>query len=586
MPLRHGMRLLRRFWPFLRPERSKIAIIALMMLLSIPAAAVPPFLIKYIFDVLLPGQDIGGLAKIGVLIVGLFLFSRLMSYIKAIIAISMVSRINFRVMRAILDHLLRLPLQFHDDTETGQLMSRARDDAAALRSLMPDCMLEGVANALKAVLFFVLLFFVDSQFSLWGLALVCLVFGALLAILPQVRRRSELARERDARSAASLHEALMGIFAIRTSAREGSERIRFSRFLKDGIRAAVRRDVFIVTSQTAIGVFQTLGVYAILAAGIYRIIEGTVTIGVLLAFFLFLSGLVTSAGAAFALLPSIQVSLVSLERIFKVLNVQPEPSIPAASFHGQTLCGEIEFVDVSLTYGDGNEAIRSIDLKIGPGEVLALVGRSGSGKSTLAHAIPRLYELNSGQLLIDGKPVESYPLAWLRSQIGIVPQEVTLFNRTIYENIAYANPFHREEKVYEAARAANVDVFAQRLPQGYATIVGERGVHLSGGERQRIGIAREILSDPSILILDEVTANLDAESEAYIREAMERIMKERTCIVIAHRLSMAQSADRIVVLDEGKIVEDGTHDELLSRGGIYELLYRLQFSGVFKEDRS
>ncbi|MEW6744980.1 MAG: ABC transporter ATP-binding protein [Planctomycetota bacterium] len=576
IPWSQGLTLLRRFWPTLRPQNRLAAAIGLLLLLAIPSGVVSPFLVKRLFDDALPAHDLRALITYGLLIAAFTVLSATLNYFEAILTIRLRNRVRFRITSELFEHLLRLPLRFTQRTETGYLMSRLRDDVAALDSLMTDTLVVAVIDLLRAVLFCSLLLYLDTGLALSGLVLVGVIFAGVAAVAPALRRRSAAAREADALSSAGLHEALTGLYTVRTTAQEPHERRRFGLTVMKALRAAARRDVLGTMTDSAIGLAGVLGAYVIVAVGAYRIMTGQSTVGSLFAFFIFLSHLTGAAGSVLGLVPRVQKGLASLQRIFELLDE------PAETHRGDTaglparLRGEVQIENLSFSYDSQNWALQDVTLHVHPGEVLALVGRSGAGKSTLVHLLPRLYPVERGRILIDGRPLEACPLRWLRRQIGVVPQDIFLFDRTIRENIVYACPEASEAALEHAARSAHASEFIARLPMGYDTIVGERGVRLSGGEKQRLAIAREILRDPAILILDEATSNLDAESEQLIRDALQHLMRGRTCFVIAHRLSTVRGASRIVVLDGGHIVEEGTHAELLERGGLYRELHDRQ----------
>ena len=543
-----------------------------------PSGVAVPFLVQYLFDEVLPGGDGRLLLWVAVAMVGLTLFSGVVGYVQSLISIALQSRVRFRVTRDLFAHVLRLPVKYFDHTETGYLMSRVRDDVAALNSLMLDEVVTIAFQLAKVCLFLTLLVVIDPVLAFGGATLVALLLGVVLIVSPALRRRSERARESDARSSAALHEALTGIRSVRIAAQERQERTRFLATAKNATRQGVRRDVLGAFTASSFALMGVLGVYVIVAIGAYRIAAGTSTYGNLLAFFMFLMQLALSSGHVLGFVPAMQRSLASLDRIFRFLEEPPEHESSSKFLPTTPPRGAIEFQGVSVRYRDeGGPALADLDLVVRPGEVLALVGRSGAGKSTLVHLLPRLYDPVAGQILLDGRALADYPLRWLRSHIGVVPQDVFLFNRSVRENISYATPGATEEDIRQAAMSAHAHDFIGRLPSGYDTIVGERGVRFSGGEKQRLAIAREILRDPPILILDEATSSLDAESDALVQAAIRKLLAGRTCLVIAHRLATIQDADRIAVLGEGRLVALGTHADLLTEGGIYRELYKLQF---------
>ncbi len=573
----NALALFRRLWPQLRPELRPALWAAGAALLAVPASVASPFLTRSLFDDVLPQGDARGILVIGGAMIGFTLVGGLLSYFQERIAIGIRARVRQRLTRGVFSHLLRLPLRYFHGSETGYLMSRVRDDVNGLDSLMIDELMGAGVDVLRAAVFLSLLFFVDVGLALSGATLLAIILGLVFAVSPALRRRSEVARETDAKSSAALHESIAGLATVRTGAQEASERRRFLRSVRTALRAMVRRDVLGAVTGTVFSLVANLGLYVILAVGAYRIAFGSSSIGSLMAFLMFLMQLMGAAGSVFGLVPALQQSLAALQRLFRLLDEEPEEDSTERP-PGEEPQGAFEFRNVSFRYEDDGEwALRGVTLSAAPGELIALVGRSGAGKTTLVHLLPRLYDPTEGVITLDGRSLREIPLDWLRRRIGVVPQDIFLFDRTVRENLLYAVPHASEARLMEAVRGAHAWDFIERLPKGLETRLGERGVRLSGGEKQRLAIARELLRDPPVLILDEATANLDAESEALVREAMEQLRQGRTCFAIAHRLSTVRAADRILVLDRGAIVESGTHDELLARGGLYRELHDLQF---------
>ena len=571
--------LFRRFWPFMRPERRLGVLVGLLVVLATPAAVVGPLLIREIFDTALPAGDQRGFLTLGAAILGLTTLAYGLRLFSGLLVVRLQSRVRHRVTRRLYNHVLRLPLRYFHGTETGYIMARIRDDVQALNAIMIDNLVNAFVDALRAVLFFSLLLTVDVGLAVSGLAVLLVVFGGVLSVSRPLRRRSEQARESDAESSSALHQSVTGIYTVRTGAQERGEGLRFGRFLKDAIRASVKRDLLHVYVSHLVSLAVSLGVYVIVIVGAFRILTGKSSFGSLMAFSMYLISLSGAIGSLMSLNVALQHALASLQRIFGILDEVPEQSATGTEtvLLRQPLKGQVSFDRVSFEYSPQAPALSEVSFSVEPGQVVALVGRSGAGKSTLANLLPRLFDPTSGELRIDGLLANQYPLGWLRKQIGVVPQDIFLFNRTIQENIAFARPDSSDDQIVQAARAAHAHEFVEQLDQGYATLVGERGVKLSGGQKQRIAIAREILRNPAILILDEATSSLDTESEVLIREAVERLKQHRTCFVIAHRLSTVLNADQILVLEQGRIVEQGRHDELMARAGLYRKLYDTQF---------
>lgn len=579
LALAMGWPLFRRFRAYLRPERRLAVAIGALLAVIVPAGILSPLLVRRLFDEAIPAKDLPLLLRLGAVVIGLTLFSQAIGFVEGLLAIRLQNRVRYRVARDLFEEVLRLPLAFLRRTETGYLMSRVRDDVESLGALMTDRLLQAAIDVVRAVLFFGLLLWIDFALALSGLVLVSLITGGVMLMSGRLRRKAEAMREADARSSAALQEALAGAATVKTAGREPAETRRFTATVRRAIRAAVGHETLGLATGSALGLVGSLGLYVIVCVGAYRIFSGLSTYGTLMAFFIYLTQLVTAASSVLSLNPAIQKALASLERIFALMDERKEPR---GAGEMPRLRGEVEYERVSFEYEAGRPVLRDVTFRARPGEVVALVGRSGAGKSTLVALLSRLYDPTSGAIRVDGRPIGEYPLRSLRSQIGVVPQDVFLFNRTIRENIAFARPDATEDEIRAAARAAHAAEFVEKLPLGYETLVGERGVRLSGGEKQRLAIAREVLRDPPILVLDEATSSLDSESESLVRDAIDRLKRERTSFVIAHRLSTVVSADAILVLEDGRVVESGRHAELLERGGRYRDLYETQFRSALR----
>jgi len=440
IPWRTGFSLLKRFWPFLRPENRLATGMAVLALLAIPSGVISPFLVRMIFDEAIPSHDTRTLINYGLLIAGFTLFTTFVDYIKTLLTIKMHNRVSYRVLRALFAHILRLPLRKVNRTQTGYLMSRVRDDVLALDSLMTDTFVNAGIDFLRAVLFCSLLLFIDAGLAFSGLVLIALILACVMIVSPALRKRSAVVREADARSSASLHEALSGLQTVRTAGREPHEPRRFGLAAKTALRALARRDVLGAITDSTIGLAAGLGGYVIVAVGAYRIMTGQSTVGNLFAFFIFLTQLMGAFASVLALAPNLQKGLASLQRIFDLLDEPEEKESVRMIALPSRLRGEVCFDEVSFSYDGVNQALEDVSLLVRPVEVIALVGRRGAGKSTLVQLLPRLYEIVQARLLMDGVPLRDYPLRWLRRQIGVVPQDVFLFDRSIGENIAYAAP--------------------------------------------------------------------------------------------------------------------------------------------------
>jgi ABC-type multidrug transport system fused ATPase/permease subunit len=568
--------LVKRFWPFMQPYKRLAIAAAVLMFLSTPVTVATPLLIKHVIDQVVPGNDRQQLLWIGAALMGLTVLGQALGYWQALLNQRFHVLVLYNLRRRLYAHLLHLPIAFHTQHDTGYVMSRQRDDLRNLSGIMADTFLRAAINLVRALVFIGLLFYLDAGLAATGLALTLVFFGANLLFSGPLRKRNLAVQEAEAQTSTALHEGVIGIRLIKATAREKFELRKYVRALSAHARAVIRRDILEIFSDELIGFAATMGVYGIVLVGAYRIMAGDTTFGGLFAFFMYLSSLFGATGALLRLNSSLQRALGSLQRIYEVLDTPPEPMVRRAGARISPPC-EIQFENVGFNYIPEIAVLHEVSAKIRAGAQVALVGPSGAGKTTFAHLVPRFYEPTTGRILLNGVELKSIQLSQLRRLIGIVPQDVFLFDHTIRENIAYGNHVADPEMVERAAHAANAHDFIAELPQRYDSKIGERGIRLSAGQKQRLAIAREILRNPPILILDEATSSLDSASEALIQEAIQRFKKNRTSIIIAHRLSTVMEADWILVFDKGRIVEQGRHEQLLAQGGLYAFLFETQF---------
>jgi len=573
--------LLKRFWPYMRPYRRMIIAIGALMALGLPANVIPPLLVKRLVDGVMPSGNFDMLFYIGAALIGLVILSQVIGYFQSLLSRKFHLLVIYRLRRDLFAHLLRLPVGYYVNQDTGYMMSRQRDDLRNLGGMMADSFLGALLNVIRAVVFISMLFFLDAVLALSGLLLVVGFFGTNLLFSRPLRKRNEAVQEAEARTSTALHEGIIGANLIKATVREKAEGRRYMRALTDYVRVVMRRDVLELFSDELIGLAALVGGYGIILIGAYRIMGGSSTFGNLFAFFMYLTNLFAATGALMRLNTTLQRAMASLERIYEIFDTPAEPLVVTPKVRLLPRC-EIVFERVSFSYIPGKPVLHDISARIPAGAQVALVGPSGAGKTTFAHLVPRFYQPDSGRILLNGMDIASMGLYELRRQIGIVPQDVFLFDRTIRENVAYANHIADSALIEAATRAANAHDFILELPNGYDTKIGERGVRLSGGQKQRLALAREILRNPPILILDEATSSLDSASEALIQEAIKRFKVNRTAIIIAHRLSTVIEADLILVFEHGRIIEQGTHEKLLADGGFYAFLFETQFKRGLK----
>jgi ATP-binding cassette, subfamily B, bacterial MsbA len=485
------------------------------------------------------------------------------------------NRVITDIRQELFGKLIRLPVSYHDVNTSGRLVSRVVSDvtlmANAVAGVLKDIFQHGLTFlAMMGVIFY-------QNWRLAGLSVIVIPLAIVTMVRMGKRLRTLAAsgQERMGDMASTLQESLSGIRMVKAYGREETEGERFQQSNRSFLSTTMKAIQVSSLGSSHMEVIGVLGVAAIIWYGGFLVINGSMTPG---AFFSFLTAMFMAYTPIRKLSGSnnqLQQSLAAAERVFSVLDLKTEQDAERGQLELPRIAEWVTFEDVTFHY-----ALNDINLTIRAGEMVALVGSSGSGKTTLVNLIPRFYEPTAGRILIDGVDIQSYTLRSLRSQIGMVSQDVVLFDDSIRNNIAFGREDATDEEIIRAARLAYAHEFVDRLPQGYQTVVGEKGVKLSGGERQRLAIARAILRDPPLLILDEATSALDTESERVVQLALANLMKNRTTIVIAHRLSTIQQADRIMVLARGSIIEVGTHDELLRRGGQYQRLHAMQFQDV------
>lgn len=477
--------------------------------------------------------------------------------------------------------MVRLPVSYHDFNSSGRLVSRVISDVTLMANAIAGVLKDIFQQGLTFLVMLGVIFY--QNWKLGGLSLIVIPLAAVTMIRmgKKLRALGKSGQEQMGDMASTLQETLSGIRMVKAYGREVAEAQRFKESNKAFLSTTMKAIQVSSLGSSHIEVIGVVGVALIIWYGGSLVISGDMTPG---AFFSFLAAMFMVFTPLRRLSGSnntIQQALAAAERVFSVIDLQTEQQTDRGQLEMPPIARSVVYQDVTFLYeGQTVPALSDVDLVIQAGQMVAVVGSSGSGKTTLANLLPRFYAPTAGSVLIDGVDIQSYTLASLRAQIGIVSQEVVLFDDSVFNNIAFGRQHATEADIVRAAKLAYAHEFIERLPQGYATMVGEKGIKLSGGERQRLAIARAILRDPPLLILDEATSALDTESERVVQLALSNLMAHRTTLVIAHRLSTVQRADRIVVLDRGAIVETGTHDELLLRGGQYKRLHSLQFQDV------
>ncbi|WP_339096548.1 ABC transporter ATP-binding protein [Deinococcus sp. VB343] len=580
-------RQLARLLVYARPYRTLFVLGVLATLLSSGLGLVFPRLFGTLIDasfLKVGSSDTAQLDRTVLMLLGIFAlsacFGAAQTYLLSRVGASVVADLR----RSLFSHLLTLSPRFFGDHKTGDLTSRLTSDVGTVQTVTSTALAQLFSQAVTLIGSVALLVITSARLSLLTLAVIPLVIGTAFTIGGRIRKVSREVQDAVARANADADEAISGVRVVQSFTAEALERGRYDVGVRAAFQAALKRAGLQAVMSGSM-TFLTFGALAlVLWYGGRQVMAGAMTPGNLVTFLFYAVQVGGTVAGLTGVFNQFQEALGASSRIFELLDEKSDlPESPAPRPLAQAR-GEVDFVDVAFDYG-GSAVFSGLNFHVPAGQVVALVGPSGAGKTSLVNLIPRFWDVSGGQIRLDGVDVRDYRLSDLRRQIGLVPQETLLFSGTIRENILYGRPDASAQEVEAAARAANAHGFISEFEKGYDTVVGERGVKLSGGQRQRIAIARAVLKNPRILILDEATSALDNESEALVQTALEHLMTGRTSFVIAHRLSTVRHADRILVLDRGQTVEDGTHAELYAASGLYRELYDLQFRAQEGEDQ-
>ena len=562
--------LILRFLKFLKPYWFKGFLAFFFMLIGVGLQLPMPFLTKYLIDRVLVMKSFRVLNIIGFVLIGVVLLRAISIFIERYLLATFRGRVLFDLRMRLFNHTERLRLAFFHKNETGYLMSRLSDDVNAVQGLLANTLVSFVQNCLVFIAGIGATIYLHPRLAFISFSILPFYALSIYGFNRRIREMSWEVREAFAKVNKDLQELLSGITIIKAFTGEIYGSLRLIRSVKEGIRKSVRLDILSTLFSIISVLISSAGPIVLIWYGCGEIMRGNLTIGGLMAFNSFLRYLFGPTQTLMNLNLSIQRSLASVKRIFEILDEDMEPYEEGKEVR---LKGGIEFEEVKFSYGR-EEVLQGVSFRIDPGETVGIVGRTGIGKSTIGLLIMRYYEPEKGRIKLDGMDIREINIRSLRENIGYVSQDVFLFSDSIRENIRFGRRDASDKEIEEAARLAGADEFIKRLPEGYDTKIGERGVKLSGGQRQRIALARAILKDAPILILDEATSSLDRQTEREVVKSVEKISRGKTVIIIAHRLSSIRHADKILVLDSGKVVCEGRHRKLLRDCRVYERIYR------------
>lgn len=571
------MTLYLRILSYIKPYMHRLIFAMFCTIMAAAGNLYIPWIIKDMIDEVLADKNGTMLNWIAASIIAIFVVRGLFWYGQNYLMSYVGQSVIIDIRAAVFKKLQRLSVSFYDKNKTGTIMSYVTNDVNALQSAMVENTIEMITEGFILIGSVVAMIYLDWRLTLFTVCTFPVVLWFMEFFGKKIRKTGGRIQECTADITSVLQESVASARVIKSFVREDYEVDRFDVENRANFRANMKNAQLMATLTPVVELVAAIGVTMIIWYGGNNVINGTITAGSLVAFLTYAVNISNPIKRLTRVIGNIQKALAAAQRVFMIIDMPEEIAESRDAKQLPEVSGKVEFQNVSFAYDDKGNVITDLSFSVKPGEVIAIVGPSGAGKSTIANLLPRFYDVNKGDIKIDGHSVREVTLDSLREQVGIVPQETMLFNGSVYNNILYGRLDATKEEIEAAAKAANAYDFIMQLTDGYETKLGDRGVNLSGGQRQRIAIARAILKNPRILILDEATSALDTESERVVQEALDRLMVGRTSFVIAHRLSTVKNADKILVLEKGNLVESGTHDELLALDGLYAHLYKIQY---------
>lgn len=571
------MTLYLRILSYIKPYMHRLIFAMFCTIMAAAGNLYIPWIIKDMIDEVLADKNGTMLNWIAASIIAIFVVRGLFWYGQNYLMSYVGQSVIIDIRAAVFKKLQRLSVSFYDKNKTGTIMSYVTNDVNALQSAMVESTIEMITEGFILIGSVVAMIYLDWRLTLFTVCTFPVVLWFMEFFGKKIRKTGGRIQECTADITSVLQESVASARVIKSFVREDYEVDRFDVENRANFRANMKNAQLMATLTPVVELVAAIGVTMIIWYGGNNVINGTITAGSLVAFLTYAVNISNPIKRLTRVIGNIQKALAAAQRVFMIIDMPEEIAESRDAKQLPEVSGKVEFQNVSFAYDDKGNVITDLSFSVKPGEVIAIVGPSGAGKSTIANLLPRFYDVNKGDIKIDGHSVREVTLDSLREQVGIVPQETMLFNGSVYNNILYGRLDATKEEIEAAAKAANAHDFIMQLTDGYETKLGDRGVNLSGGQRQRIAIARAILKNPRILILDEATSALDTESERVVQEALDRLMVGRTSFVIAHRLSTVKNADKILVLEKGNLVESGTHDELLALDGLYAHLYKIQY---------